>query len=116
MDLSKIKNEVTPSTVKDSSQVSKSKNLRESKPTQSILGTEVGGLGGSSMEKVTWSDDASIFTDGMRSVKAADETRSEKVAELKAAIKNGTYKVDPQAIAEKMLKAEAEELLAAKKS
>ena len=116
MDISKLKNEAINGGVKDSSQVSKTKGTKGQMPTQTIKGTEVGGLTGSSLEKVTWSPDAELLAHGLQAAKSSPESRSEKVAEIKAAIKNGTYKVDAKAVAEKMLQAEMEENANARKS
>ena len=109
MDINKLKNEVVGSGVKDSSQVSKTKGLKTQTPTQTIKGTEAGGIGESSLEKVSWSADAELFSHGLDVAKNTPDARSDKVAELKAAIKNGTYKVDSKAVAEKMLQAELAE-------
>ena len=40
-----------------------------------------------------------------KAVKDAPDIREDKVAEIKAAIKNGTYKVSDESFAEKLLKA-----------
>ena len=116
MDISKLKNEVSGTSVKDSSQVSKSKDLKEKNPTQSIKGTEEGGLAGSSLEKVSWSPEAGLFAGGMEAVKNSADVRTDRVAELKAAVKNGSYRVDSKAVAEKMLESELQEKIASRKS
>lgn len=69
----------------------------------------------STAEKVKWSDDAKLMSEGLQAVKDAPDVRTDKIAALKAKIAAGTYKVDPDALAEKMLNDSlAEDLLTRK--
>lgn len=68
-----------------------------------------------SPEKVSWSADAHIATEGLAQAKAAPDVRQDKVAALKAAIQKGTYQVDSKAVAEKMLQSSMEEGLLTRK-
>ena len=67
-------------------------------------------------EKVTWSEDAELASQALHEAKATPDVRAEKVALLKAAIKNGIYKVDSGKIAEKMIQSSLEEDLLTKKA
>jgi negative regulator of flagellin synthesis FlgM len=60
-------------------------------------------------EKVEWSDDAQMAREAFQVAKNTPDVRKDKVAALKAAIKNGTYKVDNQKVAESMLQESLEE-------
>lgn len=66
-------------------------------------------------EKVKWSEDAELATEALHTAKATPDVRASKVAELRAAIKNGTYKVDAHKVAENMIQASLEEDLLSKK-
>lgn len=72
--------------------------------------------GASSSEKVNLSPESMLLQEGVATAKASPDVRTDKVASLKAAIKNGTYKVDPQAVADKMLESHLEESLLARKA
>ena len=56
------------------------------------------------LSKIEFSDNAKIYMQAIEAVKSAPDVRFEKVAELKAAIESGNYKVDAVKIAEKMLR------------
>jgi negative regulator of flagellin synthesis FlgM len=58
---------------------------------------------------VKWSADAKLATEALALAKAAPDTRSEKVAALKAAIANGSYKVDSSAVADRMIESSLED-------
>lgn len=62
-----------------------------------------------SSENVKFSDNAGLFAEALQTAKNAPNVRPDRVAELKASIKNGTYKVDSHAVAEKMLKSAVDE-------
>lgn len=85
--LSKIKVDET-SNVGKAESVEKSASLKETKLT-----------------KVEFSESAKIFMQAIHAIKGAPDVRMERVAELKAAISSGTYKVDATKLAAKMLKA-----------
>ncbi|MBE3578097.1 MAG: flagellar biosynthesis anti-sigma factor FlgM [Limnochordales bacterium] len=54
-------------------------------------------------DEVTISNQARLIQELKRRIAALPEVREEKVAELRAAIQQGTYKVSSQEIADKML-------------
>ncbi len=58
---------------------------------------------------VKWSSDAKLATEALAIAKASPDTRSEKVASLKAAIANGSYKVDSKAVADRMIESSLED-------
>ena len=60
-------------------------------------------------EKVTLSPDSLVVTEGVQMAKDAPDVRADRVAELKAAIKGGTYKVDAKAVADRMIQSSLEE-------
>ncbi len=64
---------------------------------------------GSTPERVNISSEASLLAEGLKVANEAPDVRTDRVAALKAQIKNGTYKVDAKAVADKMLEANAEE-------
>ncbi|WP_028575782.1 flagellar biosynthesis anti-sigma factor FlgM [Desulfonatronovibrio hydrogenovorans] len=63
---------------------------------------------GSSSDKVTLSEGAKLYRSGLEQALTADEVRSEKIEELKAQIKDGTYQPDSRRIAEKMIREDME--------
>mgnify|MGYP003388538428 CR=1 FL=1 len=60
-------------------------------------------------ERVRLSQDARGLQEGVEAAKQTPEERAEKVAALKEQNKNGTYKTDSKAIAEKMIRSSIEE-------
>ncbi|MEA4857722.1 MAG: flagellar biosynthesis anti-sigma factor FlgM [Solidesulfovibrio sp.] len=69
-------------------------------------GSEAEGAAGS--DKVTLSGDARLVSLAATTAKESPDTRSERVAELKAQVEAGTYQPDSKKIAEKMLTMESE--------
>ena len=69
-----------------------------------------------SPEKVLWSQESSLISDGVTAAKASHDSRTDKVAELKAAIQSGKYKVDSKKIAEKMIQSSLEDEVLTRKS
>lgn len=66
--------------------------------------------------KVEWSPEAEVAVEGLNAAKEAPSVRTEKVAALKAAIANGTYKMDSQKIADAMIQRNLEEGILTRKS
>jgi flagellar biosynthesis anti-sigma factor FlgM len=62
-----------------------------------------------STEKVRLSGDVEVACEGVAAAHAAPDVRADKVAGLKEQIRKGAYKVDNQAIADRMLQASLEE-------
>ncbi|MEZ4814736.1 MAG: flagellar biosynthesis anti-sigma factor FlgM [Bdellovibrionota bacterium] len=56
------------------------------------------------LSRIEFSDNAKILMEAVEAVKNAPDVRLDRVAELKAAIAGGTYKVDSVALADKMLR------------
>ena len=60
----------------------------------------------SSSDKIEVSSEGKLLSNIIDSVKTQDEVRTDKINELKEKINNGEYKINPEQIAEKMLKNE----------
>lgn len=60
-------------------------------------------------DKVNLSHEAQALREGIQAVKDSPDVRADKVKSLRDAIRNGTYKVDNKAVAEKMIKASLED-------
>lgn len=56
------------------------------------------------LSKIEFSDNAKILMEAIEAVKNAPEVRLDKIAELKAAIAEGSYKIDSATLADKMLR------------
>ncbi|HCR12872.1 flagellar biosynthesis anti-sigma factor FlgM [Solidesulfovibrio sp.] len=77
--------------------------------TSSISRTDGGEASGASgADKVTLSGDARLVSLAATTAKDAPDTRSDRVAELKAQVEAGTYQPDSRKIAEKMLTMDSE--------
>lgn len=61
-----------------------------------------------SSDSVELTDDAKVLTRATEKAKASDGIDHEKVASLKAQIENGTYNINYQSIANKLLESEDE--------
>lgn len=57
------------------------------------------------LSKIEFSDNAKILMEAIEAVKNAPDVRLDKIAELKAMIAEGNYKVDSATLADKMLRA-----------
>lgn len=64
--------------------------------------------GSSGSDRVTLSDDAKLVSLAASQAKDAPDTRTDKVAALKAQVEAGTYQPDSKKIAEKMLTMESD--------
>ncbi len=96
MDISKVSaDKIRESTIKgtDSADSAKKKenleNLSEAK--QSVA------------QRVKWSDNASLLSEGVQSVKNSPDVRKDKVAALKAQIQKGEYRLDADKVADRMI-------------
>ncbi len=67
------------------------------------------------LDKIEFSGDAIAASEGVEAAKTAPDIRAEKVAALKAAVKNGTYKTDAKQIADSMIQKSFEESLLTRK-
>ena len=54
-------------------------------------------------DKVDFSESKTLFSQALEAAKASPDIRGERVATVKTAIQNGTYQVDSQAIARRIL-------------
>lgn len=118
MDISKVadKSKIVDTKL-GSAQTTKAKETAKTdsaQVNQSIKGLTAGVFGAG--DKVKWSEDAELAAQATADVKAAPDTRAEKVAQLKASIKNGTYKVDAHKVADKMIQESLEEDLLTRKA
>jgi negative regulator of flagellin synthesis FlgM len=52
---------------------------------------------------VKWSADAQLMAEGLEVAKSTGDVRADRVAQVKDAIRNGTYKVDAKKIADRMI-------------
>jgi negative regulator of flagellin synthesis FlgM len=101
-------------------QAGAAQSSQKSKATSQTVSREVSAnstkpAAGFSSENVNLSAEAGLLAEGVSAAKAAPDVRAERVASLKAAIKNGTYKPDAHAIAGKMIETHLEESLLARK-
>lgn len=101
--------------VSDSKATGKSDVLK-SIEGQDSLQKQSGVAGKNSSENVKWSAEADLIAEGVQAAKESPDVRADRVAELKAAIRGGTYKTDAKAIAEKMIQSSFEEGLLTRKS
>lgn len=62
-------------------------------------------------EKINFSQDVALAKEALQLARQAPDVRRDKVDAIKAAIKNGTYKVDNEKVAEAMLKRHAEDAI-----
>lgn len=58
----------------------------------------------SKLNKVEFSDNAKIFMEAIQAVKNAPDVRLNRIAEIKASLSSGTYKIDSVKLADKMLR------------
>jgi negative regulator of flagellin synthesis FlgM len=103
MDVSKAKNDhlakSSANATRESSSVARPKNLNKGQSALDALAPQ----SAPTTEKVNWSEDAALVAQGLDAIKATPDVRADKVAQIKAAIKNGTYKVDAKDVADKMI-------------
>ena len=67
------------------------------------------------LDKIDFSGDAMVTAEGIAAAKSAPDVRAEKVAQLKAAIKGGTYNPDPKNVADSMIQKSLEDSLLSRK-
>jgi len=119
MDITKVAdknkiNEAQISSAQGANQSAKARGLKEAQAENTKLrGSSEISTGN---EKVEWSENASLAMEAMNEVKASPDVRADRVAELKAAVKNGTYKIDADKVAERMIQSSIEEALFTKKA
>ena len=110
MDISKLRSDsadkVAEGKVRGTASSQKAKQSGDVKSSDGNIGASETGH---SSEKVRLSTDAHSILEGVEAAKHAPDVRAEKVAALRNSIKNGTYKMDNNAIAEKMLRASIED-------
>ncbi|MBS1985809.1 MAG: flagellar biosynthesis anti-sigma factor FlgM [Bdellovibrionales bacterium] len=117
MDISKLKSDqatdrVQEGRVRGNSATSKTGRTQKTGESRDALATERAAPSGP--DQVKLSSDAHGLKEGVEIARNASDVRGDKVAALKAQIKNGTYKVDDKAVAEKMLQSSIEEGLLAR--
>jgi flagellar biosynthesis anti-sigma factor FlgM len=104
MDITKVRNDKVQETGVASSKLVSTQKSRSLESSERAAGT-------ASDEQVKWSPDAHLMTDALGEVKASADVRASRVAELKAKIKDGTYAMDAQKIAERMIESSLEDSL-----
>jgi len=62
----------------------------------------------SDSDRITLSQEARLYRSGLEQALNADESRTDKIQELKARIENGSYEPDSRRIAEKMIREDME--------
>lgn len=105
MDVSKLR-DASPERIQDS----KVRDSGSAAKTGRVKATDAGATSSTKdaaptndTDKVRLSHDSVALKEGIEAAKAAPSSRADKVAALKTAIQNGTYKMDNKAIAEKMI-------------
>ena len=78
-------------------QISNAYNVRKARKPETVAKTERGS------DTVEISDAAKTFQVARTAVNSASDVRTDKVAQLKSAIENGTYSVSARDIADKLL-------------
>lgn len=87
------------------SKLEMAKELSKSDEVNSAASVEKGSqIKETTLSKIEFSDNAKILMDAIEAVKNAPDVRLDRIAELKAAIADGTYKVDSATLADKMLR------------
>jgi negative regulator of flagellin synthesis FlgM len=113
MDITKTRTdkatEAQVSSLQQATRSKASKGAEADAATNATASTETSGF-------VRWSPDAALLAEGVQEAKAAPDARADKVAELKAAIQNGTYKIDARAVADRMLQSSFEEAVLSRKA
>ncbi len=121
MDISKLRSDRVHDQKVDS-KVAENKGAASSSKTSAIQAGDIDQstatekLPSQNIENVKWSAESELIADGIHHAKQSSDTRSEKVAALKAAIRNGTYKVDPRQVADKMIQSSLEDDLLTRKA
>jgi flagellar biosynthesis anti-sigma factor FlgM len=113
MDLSKVGTDrVGQTQVSEQSATQKSQAAKDAQKNSKAHGAQLT----KQQTPVKWSADSQLIADGVQMAKSANAEagRTEKVAAIKAAIQNGTYKTDAKKIAEKMIQSSLEDDLATK--
>ncbi len=112
MDVSKVKSgQVQESRTQTQNQVAKTKSAGLTAPV-----VDAGDISGikqdiKSSEKVEFSPEAQMSKEAFQIARNTPDVRADKVKELKDAIRNGSYKVDSKALADKMLQGSLEDSL-----
>ena len=103
MDISKISSErIQERQAQEAAQSQKSQSANQSRESAHVGGAE-GSSPAQKAENVKWSAGAKLASEALATAKASPDVRADRVASLKAAIADGTYKMDSKAIADKMI-------------
>ena len=118
MDISKVRpDRIHEEKISDKKSLNKTGDASKVDKTADLFSAEQSEKTSSaSNEKINWSADAQLATEGLAQAKAAPDTRQDKVAMLKDAIRRGTYQPNAKGIAEKMIQSSLEEGLLTRKS
>lgn len=116
MDISKVQDKVQINEAKsDAIKEARSQKVQERNQDVEAAATELS-RNIDQAGTVAWSADAVALGEGIEAAKAAPDSRAERVAELKAQIQSGRYKVNAEKVAEKMLHESFAESLLTRKS
>ncbi|MEO5666537.1 MAG: flagellar biosynthesis anti-sigma factor FlgM [Bdellovibrionota bacterium] len=111
MDITKLGSDrIQQERAQDAAQTQKSQGAKSSEKTDAnSVAQNSKSVKSSTASNVKWSADAQLASEALAIAKNAPETRSDKVAALKAAIANGSYKVDSKKVADRMVERSLED-------
>lgn len=86
------------------SKLEMTKEVSKSDAVQSASSVEKGSqIKETQLSRIEFSDNAKIIMEAIEAVKNSPDVRLDRIAELKASIADGTYKIDNLKLADKML-------------
>ena len=111
MDITKIRSDkVGEARVQDQKGISKTRDTGRTSASEALdPDNQISQTVKNSQEHVKWSPEASMISEGVKAAKASDDVRHDRVKSLKDAIRNGTYKVDSDKVADAMIESSLEE-------
>jgi negative regulator of flagellin synthesis FlgM len=112
MDVTKLRNDKIQESSVAASKLASTQKAATSKEGHRVENSPVG----TNDEKVRWSPDAQLMSEALGEVRLSPDARADRVADLKARIKNGTYAMDAQKIAERMIESSLEDSLLSRRS
>lgn len=111
MDLTKVGTERTQqSQVSEQSAAQKSQTAKEVSQDNKAQAAQHGTS--TAKSSVKWSPESQLLSEGLSLAKSAPDARADKVAQIKLAMENGTYKIDANKIADRMIQSSLEDDLA----
>ena len=114
MDITKISSDrVQERQTQEANQSQKAQSAAQQRGDARANGAEGSGPANKA-ENVKWSSDAKLASEALATAKASPDVRADRVAALKAAIADGSYKVDSKTLADKMISRSLEDDLLAR--